>query len=137
MLDLLFAIVRRATHRKALDAADKGHLHHRLVNLGHGHRRSVLILWTWTALLCAFVLYPVLSGETRHTSRSGCWPSPSCCTPCCIRACVAPAGPTAVSPRGRPDTPVVLSFGGHRAPVDSVRQNELPSRELRDQSSAG
>ncbi len=63
VLDLAFAIVRRATRRKALDVADKGHLHHRLMNLGHGHRRSVLILWTWTALLSAFVLYPVLSGE--------------------------------------------------------------------------
>lgn len=63
VLDLLFAIIRRATRRKALDVADKGHLHHRLMSLGHGHRRSVLILWTWTALLSAFVLYPVLSGE--------------------------------------------------------------------------
>jgi UDP-GlcNAc:undecaprenyl-phosphate GlcNAc-1-phosphate transferase len=63
MLDLAFAVVRRATHRKALDVADKGHLHHRLMNLGHGHRRSVLILWVWTALLCAFVLYPVLTDE--------------------------------------------------------------------------
>ncbi len=63
VLDLLFAIVRRATRRKALAVADKGHLHHRLMNLGHGHRRSVVILWTWTALLSAFVLYPVLSGE--------------------------------------------------------------------------
>ena len=63
VLDLLFAIVRRATRRKALDVADKGHLHHRLMNLGHGHRRSVLILWTWTVVLAAFVLYPVLSGE--------------------------------------------------------------------------
>ena len=33
------------------------------MNLGHGHRRSVLILWTWTALLSAFVLYPVLTNE--------------------------------------------------------------------------
>ena len=63
VLDLTFAIVRRATRRKALDVADKGHLHHRLMNLGHGHRRSVVILWTWTALLSVFVLYPVLSGE--------------------------------------------------------------------------
>ncbi len=63
VLDLLFAIVRRATRRKALDVADKGHLHHRLMNLGHGHRRSVVILWAWTALLSAFVLYPVLSDE--------------------------------------------------------------------------
>ena len=63
MLDTAFAIVRRATRRQALDEADKGHLHHRLMNLGHGHRRSVLILWTWTALLSGFVLYPVLTGE--------------------------------------------------------------------------
>jgi|HigsolmetaAR202D_1030399.scaffolds.fasta_scaffold28159_1 UDP-GlcNAc:undecaprenyl-phosphate GlcNAc-1-phosphate transferase len=63
VLDVLFAIVRRATKRRAIDVADKGHLHHRLMALGHGHRRSVLILWTWTALLSAFVLYPVLSGE--------------------------------------------------------------------------
>ncbi|HZB40134.1 MAG TPA: MraY family glycosyltransferase [Ilumatobacter sp.] len=63
ILDTLFAIVRRLSKRQALDVADKGHLHHRLMNLGHGHRRSVLILWAWTALLSAFVLYPVLSDE--------------------------------------------------------------------------
>jgi hypothetical protein len=33
------------------------------MNLGHGHRRSVLILWTWTALLSGFVLYPTLTGQ--------------------------------------------------------------------------
>lgn len=63
ILDTLFAIVRRATKRQAIDVADKGHLHHRLMNLGHGHRRSVLILWTWTALLSGFVLYPVLTDK--------------------------------------------------------------------------
>jgi UDP-GlcNAc:undecaprenyl-phosphate GlcNAc-1-phosphate transferase len=63
ILDTGFAIVRRLSKRQAIDVADKGHLHHRLMNLGHGHRRSVLILWAWTALLSAFVLYPVLSDE--------------------------------------------------------------------------
>lgn len=63
ILDTTFAIVRRASKRQALDVADKGHLHHRLMNLGHGHRRSVLILWTWTALLSGFVLYPVLTDD--------------------------------------------------------------------------
>jgi UDP-GlcNAc:undecaprenyl-phosphate GlcNAc-1-phosphate transferase len=63
MLDTAFAIVRRATRRQALDEADKGHLHHRLMNLGHGHRRAVVILWAWTALMSGFVLYPVLTGE--------------------------------------------------------------------------
>ena len=63
IFDTLFAILRRATSRKSLASADKGHLHHRLINLGHGHRRSVLILWAWTALLSGFVLYPTLTDQ--------------------------------------------------------------------------
>lgn len=63
ILDMVFAVIRRATGRKSLAVADKGHLHHRLMDLGHGHRRSVVILWTWTALLSGFVLYPTLSGQ--------------------------------------------------------------------------
>lgn len=63
IFDLLFAIFRRATSRNSIATADKGHLHHRLMNLGHGHRRSVVILWTWTLLLSAFVLYPTLTGR--------------------------------------------------------------------------
>jgi UDP-GlcNAc:undecaprenyl-phosphate GlcNAc-1-phosphate transferase len=63
ILDMAFAIVRRVSSRKSFAVADKGHLHHRLMNLGHGHRRSVVILWGWTALLSAFVLYPTLTGR--------------------------------------------------------------------------
>jgi UDP-GlcNAc:undecaprenyl-phosphate GlcNAc-1-phosphate transferase len=63
ILDLAFAILRRATSRRSLSTADKGHLHHRLMDLGHGHRRSVVILWTWTLLLSTFVLYPTLTGR--------------------------------------------------------------------------
>jgi UDP-GlcNAc:undecaprenyl-phosphate GlcNAc-1-phosphate transferase len=58
ILDTLLAIVRRASRRKGIASADKDHLHHRLMRLGHGQRRSVLILWGWTALLSGFVLYP-------------------------------------------------------------------------------
>ena len=63
ILDTLFAIVRRAARRQGVASADKGHLHHRLMEMGHGQRRSVLILWAWTALLSAFVLYPVFTGS--------------------------------------------------------------------------
>jgi UDP-GlcNAc:undecaprenyl-phosphate GlcNAc-1-phosphate transferase len=63
IFDTLFAIVRRATSGKGLASADKGHLHHRLMDLGHGHRRSVVILWAWTAVLSAFVLYPTLTDQ--------------------------------------------------------------------------
>jgi UDP-GlcNAc:undecaprenyl-phosphate GlcNAc-1-phosphate transferase len=59
IFDTAFAIVRRASRRGAVSVADKGHLHHRLMRLGHGQRRSVLILWTWTAILSGFALWPV------------------------------------------------------------------------------
>ena len=63
ILDTLFAIVRRATKRAGVASADKEHLHHRLMRLGHGQRRSVFILWAWTAALSMFVLYPTYTGK--------------------------------------------------------------------------
>jgi UDP-GlcNAc:undecaprenyl-phosphate/decaprenyl-phosphate GlcNAc-1-phosphate transferase len=58
VLDTVFAVIRRVARRRRFSEADREHLHHRLVRLGHGPRRSVLILWGWTAILSAFVLYP-------------------------------------------------------------------------------
>ncbi|MBL8778744.1 MAG: undecaprenyl/decaprenyl-phosphate alpha-N-acetylglucosaminyl 1-phosphate transferase [Acidimicrobiales bacterium] len=63
ILDTLFAIIRRATKRAGVANADKEHLHHRLMRLGHGQRRSVLILWGWTLALSVFVLYPTYTGK--------------------------------------------------------------------------
>lgn len=63
IFDMAFAIVRRASRRSGLATADKDHLHHRLMRLGHGQRRSVIILWTWTALLSGFVLYPAYTDQ--------------------------------------------------------------------------
>lgn len=63
VLDTVFAVVRRATRHAKLTQADKEHLHHRLMRMGHGQRRSVLILWAWTAVLSGIVLYPT------YTSR--------------------------------------------------------------------
>lgn len=63
IIDTAFAIVRRARKRAGVSEADKDHLHHRLMRLGHGHRRSVVILWLWSLLLSLFVLYPVYTGE--------------------------------------------------------------------------
>ncbi len=63
ILDTAFAIVRRAVKHKGLSSPDKDHLHHRLMRLGHGHKRSVLILWAWTAILSGFVLYPTFTNQ--------------------------------------------------------------------------
>ncbi|MEO7443144.1 MAG: MraY family glycosyltransferase [Acidimicrobiales bacterium] len=63
LLDTIFAIVRRSRRGASLAEADKEHLHHRLMRLGHGQRRSVLILWAWTAILSALVLLPTYTNE--------------------------------------------------------------------------
>ncbi len=61
ILDTALAIVRRTVRRSGVATRDLGHLHYRLIQLGYGHRRSVLILWAWTAILSGMVLYPVFS----------------------------------------------------------------------------
>jgi UDP-GlcNAc:undecaprenyl-phosphate GlcNAc-1-phosphate transferase len=71
VFDVLFAIVRRVSKRQGFATADKGHLHHRLINLGHGPRRAVAILWLWTALLSAFVLYPAFNRTTTNYAPFG------------------------------------------------------------------
>jgi UDP-GlcNAc:undecaprenyl-phosphate GlcNAc-1-phosphate transferase len=63
MVDTAFAIVRRARKRVSLSEADKDHLHHRLMRLGHGTRRSVLILWAWSAILSGVVLVPTYTNQ--------------------------------------------------------------------------
>ena len=63
LLDTVFAVIRRARRRAGVATADKEHLHHRLMDLGHGHRRSVVILWAWTAVLSGFVLVPVFTSR--------------------------------------------------------------------------
>lgn len=58
IIDTAFSIVRRARRGTGVTVADKDHLHHRLMRLGHGQRRSVLILWAWTVILSAIALFP-------------------------------------------------------------------------------
>ena len=51
LLDLLLAVVRRTRKGRSPFAPDKEHLHHRLLDLGHGQERAVLILGTFTAVI--------------------------------------------------------------------------------------
>jgi UDP-GlcNAc:undecaprenyl-phosphate GlcNAc-1-phosphate transferase len=66
LVDVVFAVLRRTVSRQGLTTADRGHLHHRLIALGHGPRRAVVILWAWTALLSTVALLPALSNETPN-----------------------------------------------------------------------
>jgi UDP-GlcNAc:undecaprenyl-phosphate/decaprenyl-phosphate GlcNAc-1-phosphate transferase len=59
LVDMAFAFVRRTARGRGFDTPDKEHIHHRLLRLGHGPRRSVIILWAWTAILSSLLLFPL------------------------------------------------------------------------------
>ena len=50
-VDLLLAVVRRVVRGRSPFAPDKQHLHHRLLEIGHSHRRAVLLLYFWSAVV--------------------------------------------------------------------------------------
>ncbi|WP_022888423.1 MraY family glycosyltransferase [Agromyces italicus] len=50
LLDFGLAVVRRLSAGKSPFAADRKHLHHRLLDMGHSHLNAVLILYGWTAV---------------------------------------------------------------------------------------
>jgi UDP-GlcNAc:undecaprenyl-phosphate GlcNAc-1-phosphate transferase len=51
LLDMGLAIVRRLLSGKSPFHPDRLHLHHRLLALGHSHRRAVAIMYVWTGVL--------------------------------------------------------------------------------------
>ncbi|MGW4383878.1 glycosyltransferase family 4 protein [Kitasatospora sp. NPDC004531] len=66
LADLLLAVVRRTWAGKSPFAADKQHLHHRLLEVGHSHSRAVLIMYFWAALI-AFGTVAVSVTNTGRT----------------------------------------------------------------------
>lgn len=51
LLDLVWAVLRRTARGESPFSADRGHLHHRMLDLGHSHRRAVGVLWAWAAVV--------------------------------------------------------------------------------------
>lgn len=51
IFDTCFAIIRRAANGKKIFVADRGHLHHRLVDLGFTERKAVTFIYYVTILL--------------------------------------------------------------------------------------
>lgn len=52
IFDTLFAILRRIAKKKPIMSPDRGHLHHRLLDMGFSQRQTVTILYTLTSILC-------------------------------------------------------------------------------------
>jgi len=62
LLDFGLAVIRRLAAGKSPFAADRKHLHHRLIDMGHGHLQAVLIFYAWTTVFSVgclvFVVVP-------------------------------------------------------------------------------
>jgi UDP-GlcNAc:undecaprenyl-phosphate GlcNAc-1-phosphate transferase len=67
-VDLVLAVLRRTRTGRSVFSPDKEHLHHRLLEIGHTHRRAVLTIWYWSAVLAfggvaaSFVRAPLVLG---------------------------------------------------------------------------
>ena len=61
LIDVVWAVIRRTKAGRRPWQPDAGHLHHRMLAFGHGHRRAVLLLWGWAAAISlgsvAFVFF--------------------------------------------------------------------------------
>ncbi|MGH2637518.1 MAG: glycosyltransferase family 4 protein, partial [Actinomycetota bacterium] len=56
LLDVVLAIVRRMRRGIGVGHADKEHIHHRLMDIGHSHRQAVLLMYLWAALISGCAL---------------------------------------------------------------------------------
>jgi UDP-GlcNAc:undecaprenyl-phosphate GlcNAc-1-phosphate transferase len=63
LADAAFSFVRRVVRRQSPSIADREHLHHRLIGLGHGQRRAVLMIYAWTIILSCVVLVPTYTNR--------------------------------------------------------------------------
>jgi UDP-GlcNAc:undecaprenyl-phosphate GlcNAc-1-phosphate transferase len=69
IIDTFWIIVRRLAAGQSPFTADRGHLHHRLLDLGLGHREAVLVIYGICGVLA--VLSLVLSGTGQLTAFVG------------------------------------------------------------------
>lgn len=63
VIDLVSAYIRRTLAGRLWFQADKQHLHHRMLRLGHSHGRAVLLLWLWSFIIAYGTVLVGLTGS--------------------------------------------------------------------------
>ena len=56
ILDTSFVVARRLKHGLPVYAADRGHLHHRFLDIGFSQRRAAVTMWLWCLTLAGAAL---------------------------------------------------------------------------------
>ncbi|WP_028646819.1 glycosyltransferase family 4 protein [Nocardiopsis sp. CNT312] len=51
LADLVLAVLRRTLAGRSPFSPDRGHLHHRLLDMGHSHVRAVLLMYLWAGIV--------------------------------------------------------------------------------------
>ncbi|HBW35450.1 MAG TPA: undecaprenyl/decaprenyl-phosphate alpha-N-acetylglucosaminyl 1-phosphate transferase, partial [Desulfosporosinus sp.] len=85
--DLTFAIIRRKLRGQSIAKADRGHLHHRLLDAGYTHRQAVILMygisacfglaavlgakgqWIWALVVLCFVFALLITILMRRAAR--------------------------------------------------------------------
>lgn len=67
ILDTAFAIIRRLMKGQSPLVADRGHIHHRLIDMGFNQKQSVAILYALSAILGLSAVILTTSGEVKIT----------------------------------------------------------------------
>ncbi len=65
IFDTLFAIVRRLIRGQGIMTPDRGHLHHRLIDLGFSQRAAVILLYALSAILAISAIVMFISDFMR------------------------------------------------------------------------
>jgi len=124
MLDLLLAIVRRTRAGRSAFSPDKMHLHHRLLQIGHSHRRVVLLIYLWVGIV-AFGAASTIFFDPRETAAVVLAPSGRGCRD----------GDPARAPPQRPlrrgvVAPLTIMYGAGRTPKSTSRVAGQPAHRM-------
>jgi UDP-GlcNAc:undecaprenyl-phosphate GlcNAc-1-phosphate transferase len=65
MADMIMAVVRRTKAGRSPFSADKQHLHHRLLQIGHSKVRAVLIMYLWAIMISGAVIAFTVTAQHR------------------------------------------------------------------------
>lgn len=69
VFDTMLAMMRRTLARQSMFAADRGHIHHTLLDMGLTHRRAVLLLYGSTVMLCGAAI-AIAFGRSWHVGSA-------------------------------------------------------------------
>ena len=70
LVDMTLAVIRRMAAGKSPFAADRLHIHHRLLGLGHSHLQAVWVMYLWSAVF-AFGAVGLFLFQFRYVAAAG------------------------------------------------------------------